>query len=353
MANRTRMDQVLAAIYRSPDEPSKGEWIAGSECRPTLSALYGMRVLPLLCARLQKGDRHALDGLNGLLHIIGLVHRHLLAELEWFIATCDELGVPVVPIKGTHQMLWGLGQRSELHTRDVDLLIKAADYEQVSCVLLNAGYRQLGWLSLTTGQMRDITPDELAMEEPAGYYGYFPWTKLIRVPELVGKLSVVYENANPGGHTYPIIIIDSEPHVAVQFDLHHSLWPGVPFGALQIEESTYGSRSIRALSLCDRLVFHSAHMATRLMGSSWRPGWGAFAQLVFTMQTEANSSVYEECLRRASEVNLKNQWLSVAGLIQGLARRCNVELSALPSSSDFVMDQAETDYVQRWSTVLD
>lgn len=348
------MDEVLSLIYQDPGSTASRSLATGLGVTRNHYALYEMRLLPLMFARTVPNtpSDHGLARLHRLQEAAGVITRELELELRWFMRTCRSLELPIVPIKGCDQLLWGLGRRGELHTRDIDVLIDASDYAQVCMILRARGYQQLGRISRTTGECEKATCDQLSSAETDQYYGYFPWSRLVRTPELDWLSEFVEAQVALNHISYPLLMVKGAAYIVMDFDLHHSLWPGTPFKRLELEVATFDGNALHRLALRDRLVFHGCHMGSRLMGSSFRRAWGAFAQLVHTMQTETPAS-YDQCEERAREVGLLNQWRSVAALVVALARRCGADPKPFPPSDDFIIRQAEADYDRRWAGALD
>ncbi|MCL6592136.1 MAG: nucleotidyltransferase family protein [Firmicutes bacterium] len=101
---------------------------------------------------------------------------------------------------------------------DIDLLIHREQFQRFDELMRSCGYSQL--LSLEKGVLNTLEPDEIDNSE-SDHYEYFPYLKVVEVPELNPYLDFINTyliNGRP-----PFLIENQQVYLGLKIDPHHNL----------------------------------------------------------------------------------------------------------------------------------
>lgn len=269
--------------------------------------LYRCRILPLFTPTV--GDRIFHQIRQTISDYQGILTFHLRQALR----ALGESEIRAVPIKGAHSLLWG--RPNELQTRDIDLLIDASEEARARDVLSQLGFRQLASVDAKSGTLSEVQ----VVENAPGYYAYHPWTKLVEFPFAHMAETLAWLKANHLS-PFPFMLVLNRPMLAIQIDLHHSVWPCIPLSNLQTVPAATSdiSDGLYALDLKDRLVVHGTHALSRMMSSRQIHSLGQLRQLLSSVPAASEQSLFSECTVRAIQLNLESGWQAFTRTIAGL-----------------------------------
>ena len=241
---------------------------------------------------------------------IRFVQAQLRAELLRVGSLFGASNLVTVPIKGSHSLLWGT--QSMCHTRDIDIAIDPQQYEQVGAILAANGYGQLKSIDRSSGALTHATTAQIRQSEPDGYYGYHSWSRVQRLSTVDAHSPSFTSQMRRGISISPLIEIGGNLSILFDFDIHHSLWPQLPFSSLRFAHSEFAG--LARLSTIDRLVFHGAHMVARLRQFRRIAVLGQLRQLLESVGRRGNIELLDQCRERAAGTGLSEWW----GLFEGL-----------------------------------
>lgn len=127
-------------------------------------------------------------------------------------------GINCPLFKGVAYAMSGYGCEAILN--DIDMLVPGDSVQLSKAVLKELGFSQN--IVSHDGSIQLVSDEAIATFEST-HYELFPFTKIIRTPELDSQCDEIRDL----GLTHPLIVEDESVYVAVEADVHHNLSHGI------------------------------------------------------------------------------------------------------------------------------
>ncbi len=256
------------------------------------------------------------------------------------LTACADARIGMVPLKGIDALLWEGGRVGTVHTRDVDLLIRPEARAEVEARLAAMGFAQVDMLDCETGRAR-LVPDDKRRSTEEGRYEYWPWTRYVPLLSLDAEVDC----SRPGTRrardpeltlrdvTWPLSVVNGHVMIGIEVDLHHSVWPSIPYDRLELGYCTYGLHTFGRMMIADQLVTTTTKVIAELMGGK-RSALGAVAYVLHLIRAYGSAALTAQCARRAAELGLADEWVSAVAMLTAMLGRRVADDPRFPALSD-------------------